>query len=245
LIQDILNVELKRYGIKVKLIMFDQEEELNQAYNDKKLDGLFGDPVMVLNHYDTLNKHSFINTHFGFAPEKSRLFVVVKKQAKIHSLAQLKGKRAAFYSSNRIEKVFLETLLLRQKLPELKHFFKESYEVKSGNLALLDVFFGKADVTIVPEYLFNTAAELNPQLGKQLAILDRSPLMLARIVGLRRSPLSEAAVQSLLKTSKASFKVEGDENLKYLKLKLIQDEELQPIMEMIAEHQTLINDRKK
>jgi len=74
-----------------------------------------------------------------------------------------------------LEELYLNTLLLKQKLPEVNDFFSTRLDVKNANVALMDVFFNRSDLTIIRENEYKTAVELNPQLAKKLHILNRSP----------------------------------------------------------------------
>lgn len=68
----------------------------------------------------------------------------------------------------------------------------------------MDVFFGKSDLTIVRESEYKTAVELNPQLGKKLAILTKSEPFLVLIGGAKDNmpeASHKAAVDSLIQLS--------------------------------------------
>jgi phosphonate transport system substrate-binding protein len=75
--------------------------------------------------------------------------------------------------------LWLDTLLLRQKLPIVARFFHTVKRVDKSSQAVLPVFFRQTDACLVPRWAFDTMVELNPQVGNDLKIFIVSP-MLAR-----------------------------------------------------------------
>ena len=71
--------------------------------------------------------------------------------------------------------MWLETLLTGRGLPVCPAFFERITKVKKTSQAVLPVFFGRADVCLVPRSVFETVSELNPQIGNDLVILAESP----------------------------------------------------------------------
>lgn len=186
--QDILNVKLGNFGVKVNLKLYPNKTKLDEAYNSEEIDAIFSDPVVALTHEKSYNKGAFLNLHFKESPSKDVLVVLASKKSGIKSLKQLKNKKVTFYADNRLEQIFLETALLRNKLGTLESFFSKNLTVKNGHVALLDVFFGKSDVTVVPLEQLKVAGELNPQLKKNLVVLAQSEPMCTRVVMIRGHP---------------------------------------------------------
>lgn len=108
-------------------------------------------------------------------PEKYVLLVRIDKN--VNNIYDLKGCKLIISKGDRgeIAKLWIDTLLLKNNLPERKKFFKIIKEVIKPSQSVLPVFFGQADACIVPKASFNTMTELNPQIGKQIKILSISP----------------------------------------------------------------------
>jgi len=86
----------------------------------------------------------------------------------------------------RIALLWLDTLLLKRGLPESRDFLRSVRKADKVSLAALPVFFRQADACIVTLDSWNTLCELNPQLKKQLRILEQSPGYLGAVTVMRK-----------------------------------------------------------
>lgn len=236
--EDILNEKFKSFGFQINLTMFPSKEKLDEAYENNQIHAIFSDPFVTLKHYDTYDKRAFLNLHYGGTPSKNELLVLVSKKSGIKSLKQLKNKRVTFYADNRLEQAYLETLLLRKKMGTIQHFFSQILKVKNGQKALLDVFFGKTDVTVVPKNVFETAGELNPQLLKNLVVLAKSKPMITRAVMIRKMSDYDRIIKEFM--SQKSFQSGGNStNMHLMQYDPTSFDELDSVMALWHEHQQL------
>ncbi len=121
-------------------------------------------------------------------PEVS--FVLLVKQSKgIHKLEQLRNKKIIVEKSGRgtIALMWLDTKLYENALPERRFYFQSIKKTNKVSSAILPVFFDKFDACIVPLFVYETMAELNPQLKKQLSVLLKSPGFLVTLICMRNS----------------------------------------------------------
>jgi len=86
----------------------------------------------------------------------------------------------------RTAKVWLEVLLMREGLPESQDLLRKYRKVDKPSEALLAVFFEQADACIVTRRAFQTMAELNPQVKRELAVLASSPGFLSQVMCVRK-----------------------------------------------------------
>jgi ABC-type phosphate/phosphonate transport system substrate-binding protein len=114
--------------------------------------------------------------------------VLVRKDQAIDKLSDLRGKRLLVEIGQRgtIPAFWLDTLLTRERLPEGKEFFSSIKEANKISQAVLPVFFRQADVCLTSRYAFETMAELNPQVGKDLKVIATSPGFLTGVICFRR-----------------------------------------------------------
>ena len=119
-----------------------------------------------------LGSHGYIGVRKGKKTE--RYVILSAADNKLGNLLLLKKRKLAVVLQDDIGVLFLNTLLLRQHQPEMDQFFSAIDSKPKHSQAIYAVFFGSADACVVPERLFNTMAEMNPQVGKKLKVLAAS-----------------------------------------------------------------------
>lgn len=87
---------------------------------------------------------------------------------------------------------WLSTLLAANNLPAPEHFFASHKLSDSLNQVVLPVFFRRVDGACVARRSWETAMELNPQLGRDLRSLAVSPKVIPIAFGFRRSTSASA-----------------------------------------------------
>ena len=90
-------------------------------------------------------------------------------------LVTLKNKNLAVLKTDQLGLLFLNTQLLKAKLPEADRFFSSIQGKNKESQAILAVFFGQADACVVSDVGFSTMVELNPQVGRKLQVISESP----------------------------------------------------------------------
>ena len=101
--------------------------------------------------------------------------LLVRRNRGSESLEGLRGKKLVLDGKGSIPRMWLDTFLLKDGLPESRAFFDTIKEVNKTSQAVLPVFFGQADACLVPLQSFETMVELNPQLAEELTALITSP----------------------------------------------------------------------
>lgn len=238
---DSINAQVQELGVKTEIKLYPNQHKLHQAYKSGEINGIFSGPIVALKYADTYLKNAFLNLHLSSAPSQSALLVLVNKKSGIKSLKQLKGKIATFYGGNGLEQVYLETLLLKNNLGTLDKFFAKKAHVKNSQIALLDIFFGKTDVTLVPEHALETAGELNPQIKKNLMVLAKSEPMITRMVVFRDLPQYQTIFKQLV--SKGNFDSltnANANNLRYLTVEPTSYDALNTVNTLLEQHKKLL-----
>lgn len=190
----------KQYGVgwTLNVVIYPDVPALLAAFDKNEIDGYFGTPLDYLMRKDKVSK-SLVAMKYRLAPIKQSFLIVARADDGVTKIDHLKNKRLSLALYQDMEALYLNTVLLRHKLPEIPTFFSTRVDVKTTNGALMDVFFNKSDVAIVRENEFNIAAELNPQLLKKLIILEKSPPMLAS-VGVMNNKISDDDFSGLIAT---------------------------------------------
>ncbi|MCG7915946.1 MAG: phosphate/phosphite/phosphonate ABC transporter substrate-binding protein [Candidatus Thiodiazotropha weberae] len=74
---------------------------------------------------------------------------------------------------------------MRQNHPVSQRFFSEIREANDSNSSLVNLFFGKVDAALVTDFSYEVACELNPQMRKQLSIIQVSEPLIHQVVAVR------------------------------------------------------------
>lgn len=160
-------------------IKYDSPKTYDYAYTKQLIDdfvngkidaGLIG--VRDFYKYkDTISSHSkeILAVQFG---KKRYLEIgfIVPKEKKDLPLKAWKNKRIV-YNEAPVMLDFLDLYLLENTKMDTRGFFVRQKAVRTDGLAIMDVFFKKADIAISTKTAFDVSVELNPQLGKKISFV--------------------------------------------------------------------------
>lgn len=108
---------------------------------------------------------------------ESELLLLVRKDSGISSLKDLKGKTLVFSQqknvTNSLSRVWLETMLLQLGHHDIDKYFSSVKVTPTASRVVLPVFFHQADACVVTRQFFELAAELNPQIERELTAIAR------------------------------------------------------------------------
>jgi ABC-type phosphate/phosphonate transport system substrate-binding protein len=100
--------------------------------------------------------------------------------------------------------VWLGTSLAANNLPQADHFFASQKKTDNLNQVVLPVFFRRTDAACLARRNWETAVELNPQLGHDLRFLAVSPKLVPIAIAFRRGCSQEGRkvlIDSILKVA--------------------------------------------
>lgn len=199
-------------------------EELFAAIKLNQVNAFFGSPIEFLKAEQYFLDSPIASGIFD-NKLKSRIYLLVRKDSEINSITQLKGKKLATskWTTEDLGGLYLETILLENKLPVTKQYFSEILQTETSNRAIVDLLFKKADIALVNENQFNIAAELNPQLRSNLKILSESEPYLIFVTALSKNTPTQdikAIKNSLLTVHKTA---KGRSVLNLLKIQGFQE----------------------
>ncbi len=164
--------------------IYDSETRVVDDLKTGKLQALFVSSLRFLDLEEQFHPTGRYVVQFG-PSLKQRYLLLVRKADHITNLADLQGKKVTLANGHILGRRYLDVNLLRQGQPLTKDFFSEIHWVKEVNTAVVDLFFGKTDLAVVPEFSFQLACDLNPQITKSLVAIGTSEPMINLVVGLR------------------------------------------------------------
>jgi ABC-type phosphate/phosphonate transport system substrate-binding protein len=178
-------------------VEIDELQAIEKALKERRID-LIGMPAL---DFVKIRKHVQLDPALADLKGKSvadQFVLLVRRDKGIKSIGQLVNKRflVEIGFKKEIELLWLDTFLLRRGLPKSSSFFSSIKDVQKPSQAILPIFFDQADACLVTALSYEIVLELNPQLGRELTELARSPEYLRHIVCFR-SDFDPAAKKDL------------------------------------------------
>ncbi|HDK35809.1 MAG TPA: transporter substrate-binding domain-containing protein [Bacteroidetes bacterium] len=171
-----------------KTTIFTNINMLITALKNKEVDMAALSAVDYLRNKNKLNIEPALigisNQSYG-----KEFIVLVHNQSGIKNLKQLINKKVIVPKSSEMKNlifIWLQNLFIKNKVSGFKRFYDQINFVEKPSQAILPVFFRQADACIVSNESFKLLIELNPQLGRDLAILKRSPVFITNFFGFRK-----------------------------------------------------------
>lgn len=234
----VLDEVVRNPDMKINVSVYPTTEDLYAAFDKGEIDGIFGTPLEYMGRANQLGEDVMALSYKGNGVQQS-FVLVVRKDDGIDQIKALENKRLTLSKFQDVEAMYLNTLLLKSRLPEIPEFFSERLDAKNPNIAIMDVFFRKSDATIVRESEYLTAIELNPQLGKKLAILNKSAPYIPALGAVRKS-LDREKIRSLMQDiEKVSATSKGEKILALTQansIVIISHEEVQSVIDLMREY---------
>lgn len=116
------------------------------------------------------------------------LCLIVRRDQGMTDVKHLRGKRLIMHAYMLDSAyLWLNTIIYRDKRSQKEKFFSSIQEVSKATQAVLPVFFKQADAVVVSKSTFETMAELNPQLAKEMMIIHSSEKLMYGMICINRS----------------------------------------------------------
>lgn len=243
----VLDEAVKNPDMKIHVSVYASTEALYAAFDNGEIDGIFGSPLEYLGRANQLSDDVMALSYKNAGIRQSMLLIGRKSDAGMQ-LKDLRNKRLTLSWFQDMEALYLNTLLLKNQLPEIPAFFASRQEAKNANVAIMDVFFDKSDVTIVRESEFLTAIELNPQIGRKLAILDKSAPLIPALGSVRKTLDGEKIHHLMKDIEKVSDTSKGSRILNMSQasaIKILSSEEMKDVFDMLREYESLKKTRSQ
>lgn len=134
-----------------------------------------------------------------------RYVILVRRNSGIEDVPDLAGRSVLLHRSSRmcLAPQWLETLLETRSAALADQVSRNTSNIENASRAVLQVFFRKADASVVTSNVFEMVSELNPQVHKELRVLASSPEVVPNIFFFRSgytSPVRdklEAALEAI------------------------------------------------
>lgn len=113
--------------------------------------------------------------------------VLVRNESSFRELTDLRGATLALFDNARgsLAMPWVELILAEHGIGSAADFFGRVSLSAKLSAVVLPVFFGKADACLVTRSGFETMVELNPQVGRDLRVLAKSPGLIPMVAFIR------------------------------------------------------------
>jgi ABC-type phosphate/phosphonate transport system substrate-binding protein len=181
--------------------IYDSTAEIEQDLKAKRLDAVALTPEDFLE----IGARTPVEPVMVTATDKGHeveLILLTRKDSGIGAIRGLKNKiiavPARIVQYGNMYFTWVETLSMREGFHNMEKFFSSVRETKTPSLSLMQVFFRQADACVVTRQVFELTSELNPQIGKELKVIERFGKLAGGII-VFRPDLQEDRKQKLLK----------------------------------------------
>jgi len=167
----------KDYGYFVRTVLYSDFMKLNADFKIHNLDVVVTTALNYLRMPPEVasNRDPDLYGAVFRGQKTSHYLLLVRADSGISAVGELQGKKLLLRRGDNTGRFYLDALLGRHGQAEAPRFFGAIQGSETYSQAVLAAFFKKGEACLVIQEAFETMAELNPQVGKQLAILDQSP----------------------------------------------------------------------
>lgn len=183
-------------GYDSKMFFYEDPKKAAADLYAGKIDFITGFPIDIVENFDTSKLADGFSG--GYKDNNQNRFVIlIKKENPATSVHELKNLEVGIQQDDRIMHLYTKL-----NIPDAK-----IVDYKTRSKIVLDLFFSKLDVAIVPLRNFQLAVELNPQVGHNIKILQRTRY-LSNGVGLFRKEFPKAQRENIYKKGLGIFNTE-------------------------------------
>jgi phosphonate transport system substrate-binding protein len=199
-------------SIEIVPKVFEPTAEIVRRVRSAQVDAAAMNIIEYRQLADVLDPRTFIGQA---GPSGAETYVVlVKRSSGMQHLGDLRARRLARLTGPHmcLGPAWLATVLDEAHLPPAEQFFGSITQDGKAARVVLPVFFGQADACLTTKHSFETLCELNPQVGRDLAVIACSPEMVLLFYAFRKNysgPARErfARVYTDMRASAASQQV--------------------------------------
>ncbi|MET0066828.1 MAG: PhnD/SsuA/transferrin family substrate-binding protein [Candidatus Thiodiazotropha sp.] len=191
----IYNEMLKDTGQTFDINLFDNNAILENEFREGNIQIIFIDSTKILELDSLIHPTARYVVQYGDSL-KQRFLLLVKKDDPRRKLSEFRNGKLATCIGHLIGKRYLDVLLMQTGLPPTDRFFEEISVKQDVNATIVDLYFGRVDMALLPEYGMALARELNPQIDEELKIMSSSEPLIYQAVGFRYD-LSEKVIDPI------------------------------------------------
>jgi ABC-type phosphate/phosphonate transport system substrate-binding protein len=169
--------------------IYDSDSEIERALKARTLDMVALTPEQFLHLRDQTQLEPMMVTVTGKTSELE-LLLLARKDYGISRFADLRNRTIALPAENSqfgtIYRTWLENMVMKEGAKSAPTFFSAITETRGASQAVMSAFFRKTDACIVSSNAFDVLNELNPQLSRDLRVIESIDRLVGGIVAVRQ-----------------------------------------------------------
>jgi hypothetical protein len=191
----------KEVGYDAHMFFYTDPKKAAKDLYAGKIDFITGFPLDFVKYFDISKLEDGFTG--GFKKSEQNKFVILsKKENPAKSLRELKNVKVGIQQNDEIMHLYTKLKIPRAKIVDYKKRSK----------IVLDLFFSKIDVAIVPLHNFELECELNPQIAQQIKILKHTEYV-ANGVGFYRKGFPKKERQNIYEKGEQIFHTKRGEQM--------------------------------
>jgi ABC-type phosphate/phosphonate transport system substrate-binding protein len=231
----------KQAGYRGEAYRYDTLDEVVGKVNKDMFD------VVALTSLDYLRIEKRVDVELGFGQVKGgkstlKYLLLANANRGFTKLSDLKNKKLFMPKGDDIAALYLSTVLLKNRLGEVKNFFSSMEEKTKPSQVVLAVFFGQADACVTTDTALKSMVEMNPQLEKAMNVVTSSPELVTSVTVFRRSLNADIKKKAFDIALKLKDSLRGKQILLLFQTDggtLLKESDLAGIREMVSEYDRL------
>ena len=177
----------EKNGLAANVVIYSDFTAMLEDFKDGRVDLASTVTLDYLRIAEDLGTELAYSSIYANGKPTKKYLLIVRSDTGFVAVNDLARKKLVFPKTDDVALLFLNTLLLRNKLPEAPGFFSSIIDKRKFSQAVLSVFFRQADACIADDEAFSIMAELNPQIGRQLKIIAASPEIVGAVSFFRKA----------------------------------------------------------
>jgi len=229
-------------GADTSVVEYKSFSDIENALAKNEVDILIMLPEELIRLRDRYKLAPILSSDYG-KHFYNELILLVRSDVGISSIEQLRGKKLILDVGQKggLPRLWLESLIMERVTASVKAFFGSISESTKPSQAVMPVFFRNADACLVSRSSYETMVEMNPQFGRQLKVLERSPGFVTGVLAVRKDDAHNPRRDAMQKALQEMYTYQSGKQLLTLfrinRLVPFLPEHLANIEKVLKEHQ--------
>jgi len=198
----------------VTVTYYADSESLYKEFKEDKLDMIILSLDYFFRNKDEIKKIS--NDYWTLTTKKEKfiqLYLLAIKDSNINSVKDIRNKTISIKEEDDSSKIWLDKESLSINKKPYKKVLKSVKYTSKKSTGILNVFFNKTDLAVVPKDTWETMIELNPAVKKKVKVIAKSEKINIPFIALFSKNANKIGKDSFFTFSKDGFDLAGGKQI--------------------------------